>query len=113
MDWHPRELLGWQLSRTGGATIAGAALEQALIFRLGALGRVSTPFLLLSDNGLVFTSSHFRRLTKTYCNHPTLPAAERDGEAVDPFLKGTVHSPASLLISAARHANHRGLDPVL
>ena len=37
-----------------------------MIARFGALGRVSTPFLLRSDNGLVFTSNHFRRLTKTY-----------------------------------------------
>jgi putative transposase len=66
MDCHTRELLGWQLSRTGKATTAGAALEQALIARFGALGRVRTPFLLRSDNGLVFTSKHFRRLTKTY-----------------------------------------------
>lgn len=66
MDCHTRELLGWQLSRTGKATTAGAALEQALIARFGALGRVSTPFLLRSDNGLVFTSNHFRRLTNTY-----------------------------------------------
>ena len=66
MDCHTRELLGWQLSRTGKATTAGAALEQALIARFGSLGRVSTPFLLRSDNGLVFTSQHFRRLTKSY-----------------------------------------------
>ena len=66
MDCHTRELLGWQLSRTGKATTAGAALEEALIARFGALGRVSTRFLLRSDNGLVFTSNHFRRLTKTY-----------------------------------------------
>jgi putative transposase len=66
MDCHTRELLGWQLSRTGKATTAGAALEQALIARFGSLGRVSTSFLLRSDNGLVFTSQHFRRLTKSY-----------------------------------------------
>ena len=66
MDCHTRELLGWQLYRTGKATTAGAVLEQALIARFGALGRVSTPFLLRSDNGLAFTSNHFRRLTKTY-----------------------------------------------
>ena len=66
MDCHTPELLGWKLSRTGKATTAGAPLEQALIARFGALGRVSTPFLLRSDNGLVFTSNHFRRLTKTY-----------------------------------------------
>jgi len=66
MDCHTRELLGWQLSRTGKATTAGAALEQALIARFGSLGRVRAPFLLRSENGLVFTSKYFRRLTKTY-----------------------------------------------
>lgn len=39
-------LLGWHLSRTGRATTASAALEQALIARFGTLGRVPAPFLL-------------------------------------------------------------------
>ncbi|MGA1627153.1 MAG: transposase, partial [Prochlorothrix sp.] len=34
--------------------------------RFGSLGRVRTSFLLRSDNGMVFTSQHFRRLTKSY-----------------------------------------------
>jgi putative transposase len=33
-------LLGWQLSRSGKATTAEAALEQALIARFGTLGSV-------------------------------------------------------------------------
>lgn len=58
IDCHTRELLGWHLSRTGRATTAASALEQALIARFGTLGAVSNPFLLRSDNGLVFTSRH-------------------------------------------------------
>lgn len=66
MDCHTRQLLGWQLSRTGKATTAAAALEQALISRFGALGRVPEAFLLRSDNGLVFTSRHYTRLVRSY-----------------------------------------------
>jgi len=66
IDCHTRQLLGWHLARTGKATTAGAALEQALISRYGSLGRVHTPFLLRSDNGLVFTSRHYTRLVRSY-----------------------------------------------
>ena len=45
---------------------AGAALEQALIARNGSLGRVQHPFLLRSDNGLVFTSRDYTRLVRSY-----------------------------------------------
>lgn len=66
MDCHTRELLDWHLSRSGKATTAQAALEQALIARFGTLGRVPVPFLLRSDNGLVFTSRTFTRLVRSY-----------------------------------------------
>ena len=66
MDCHTRELLGWQLSRSGRATTASSALEQALIARFGSLGRVQTPILLRSDNGLVFTSRNYTRLVRSY-----------------------------------------------
>ena len=66
IDCHTRELLGWQLSRSGRATTAMSALEQALIGRFGTLGRVTTPFLLRSDNGLVFTSRAYTRLVRSY-----------------------------------------------
>jgi len=66
IDCHTRELLGWQLSRSGKATTATAALEQALIARYGTLGRVDSPFLLRSDNGLVFTSRTYTRVVKRY-----------------------------------------------
>lgn len=66
IDCYTRELLGWQLSRSGKASTAGAALEQALITRNGCLGRVPIPFLLRSDNGLVFSSRDYTRLVRGY-----------------------------------------------
>ena len=74
MDCHTRELLGWHLSRSGRARTAEAALDQALISRYGALGKVKAPFLLRSDNGLVFTSRSYTALVKaTDCNRSSLP----------------------------------------
>lgn len=66
MDCHSRELLGWHLSRSGKSKTAEAALEQALIARYGTLGRVPAPFLLRSDNGLVFTSRSYTALVRSY-----------------------------------------------
>lgn len=66
IDCSTRQLLGWHLSRTGKASTASAALEQALITRYGTLGRVREPFLLRSDNGLVFTSRDYTRLVRSY-----------------------------------------------
>lgn len=64
IDCHTRELLGWHLSRSGKACTAGSALEHALIARFGTLGRVPVPFLLRSDNGLVFTSRSYTALVR-------------------------------------------------
>jgi putative transposase len=64
MDCQSRKLLDSQLSRTGKVTTV--ALEQALIARFGALGRVETPFPHRSDNGLVLTSRHYTRLMRSY-----------------------------------------------
>lgn len=66
IDCTTRQLLGWHLSRTGRACTASAALEQALITRYGMLGRVREPFLLRSDNGLVFTSRDYTRLLRSH-----------------------------------------------
>jgi putative transposase len=66
IDCCTRELLGWHLSRSGKSRTAEAALEQALISRFGTLGQVPTPFLLRSDNGLVFTSRNYTRLVSSY-----------------------------------------------
>jgi putative transposase len=43
-----------------------AMRKTALIARYGHLGRVQTPFLLRSDNGLVFTSRSYTALVKNY-----------------------------------------------
>ncbi len=66
IDCYTRQILGWHLSRSAKATTAESALEQALINRYGTLGRVTTPFLLRSDNGLVFTSRSYTRLLRSY-----------------------------------------------
>ncbi len=66
MDCHTRELLGWHLSRSGKASTAVSALEHALIARFGTLGRVEEPFLLRSDNGLVFTSRAYTAMVRSY-----------------------------------------------
>ena len=66
IDCHTRELPGWHLSRSGKAKTAESALEQALIARYGTLGRVSVPFLLRSDNGLVFTNRSYTALVRSY-----------------------------------------------
>jgi putative transposase len=66
MDCHTRELLGWHLSRSGKASTAVSALEHALIARFGTLGKVDRPFLLRSDNGLVFTSRAYTAMVRSY-----------------------------------------------
>ena len=66
IDCHTRELLGWHLSRSGKASTAASALEHALIARFSTKGRVTTPFLLRSDNGLVFTSRRYTALVRSY-----------------------------------------------
>lgn len=65
-DCWSRELLGWHLSRSGKSQTAESALEHALIARFGTLGRVEAPFLLRSDNGLVFTSRSYTALVRSY-----------------------------------------------
>lgn len=60
-----RTLYLWRAKlRAEGGNVA--ALEQALIARYGTLGRVPTPFLLRSDNGLVFTSRSYTALVRSY-----------------------------------------------
>ena len=66
IDCFSRESLGWHVSRSGKSRTAESALEQALIARFGTLGRVKGPFLLRSDNGLVFTSRSYTALVKSY-----------------------------------------------
>jgi len=66
IDCATRELIGWRLSPRGNAKTAHAALEEALINQIGHVGRISGSLTLRSDNGLVFTSSHFTSCVKSY-----------------------------------------------
>jgi putative transposase len=66
IDCHTRELLGWHASKSGKSRTAETALETALISRFGTLGQVERPFLLRSDNGLVFSSRSYTALVKSY-----------------------------------------------
>lgn len=66
IDCHTRELQGWHLSRSGRASTASSVMEHALIARFSTLGRVPIPFLLRSDNGLVFTSHDYTATLRGY-----------------------------------------------
>jgi len=66
IDCCSRELLGWHLSRSDRSKTAESALEHALIARFGTLGKVPQPFLLRSDNSLVFTSRSYTALVRGY-----------------------------------------------
>jgi hypothetical protein len=118
IDCHTWQLLGWQLSRSGRATRATSALEQALIARFGSLGRVDRSFLLRSDNGLVFTSRGVyadgaQLRSSSGVHHVTLPSAERDDRTRYPTVGGAMRASSSLRNPTTRHARHRGVDPLL
>ena len=66
LDCCTREVLGWRLARSGDAKTAEAALEEALIHRFGALGRLSRRIVLRSDNGLVFSSRRYTATVRAY-----------------------------------------------
>ena len=101
IDCHTRELLGWQLSRSGKATTAMAALEQALIARFGTLGRVPAPFLLRSDNevGLHLSGLYAPRAqlwSSAGVHHAALPTAERHDRARYPNVERAMRASSSL-----------------
>lgn len=64
IDTYDRSIVGWRLSDSGSAVVATAALEDALHARGIDLER--DDLTLRSDNGLIFGSQHFTRLTKRY-----------------------------------------------
>ena len=118
MDCHTRELLGWHLSRSGKATTAASALEHALIARFGTLGKVDEPFLLRSDNGLVFTSRKYTALgqklrTAPGVHHATLSPAERHDGAPDPVLERAMRPSPALRKPGSCNPCYWRLDPVL
>jgi transposase InsO family protein len=66
IDCYSRNLVGWQLSRSGTVHTAACALEQTTIARYCYLGRTPTPLLLRSDTGLVFTSRRYTQMVRHY-----------------------------------------------
>lgn len=91
IDYAVGELLGWHLSRSGRSKTAEAALEQA--YRPLRLPEVrSYPFLLRSDNGLVFTSRMLTALVRLLwsaagIHHPVQPEQNGMVERVIRTLK--------------------------
>lgn len=65
--------------KRGKARPAESALEQARIARFGTLGRVHQPFLLRSDNGLVFTSRSYTKLVRSYGLKPAFITPQHNG----------------------------------
>ena len=61
-----REIFGWQLSRSGKATTASAALEQALISRFGTLGQVREPYPAVFGQQPGIYSRNSTRLARSY-----------------------------------------------
>ena len=66
IDTCTREIVGFRLSRSGKATTAEAALQEALLYRFGKLAPLKQAIVVRSDNGLVFSSKSFRKTIKAY-----------------------------------------------
>ena len=66
IDCADREIIGWRISHSGKATVAEAALEDALIRRFGPLHPKPKDLVLRSDNGLVFMAKSYRRTVSDY-----------------------------------------------
>lgn len=89
IDRCTREILGWRLSDNGSSKAAEAALEEALIYRLGALERIQQPLALRSDNGLVFSSRHYTGTLKAYGLRQefTMPYTPEQNGLVERFFR--------------------------
>ncbi|WP_445005388.1 transposase [Halomonas mongoliensis] len=85
IDCCTREILGWRLSDNGSSKTAEAALEEALVHRFGALGRIP----LRSDNGLVFSSRHYTATVKAYglTQEFTTPCTPEQNGLVERFFR--------------------------
>ncbi len=112
IDCFSRELLGWHVSQSGKSRIAESALEQALIASFGTLGRVKEPFLLRSDNGLVFYQPQLHGAAQKLwpeagVHHALHATVEWAGRADDPHAQGAVHPPPPLRNPATRQSRDR------
>jgi putative transposase len=66
IDCCTREVMGWELARTGRASTAARALEDALLARFGTLRGAPPGLKLRHDNGLVFGSREYVALVRDY-----------------------------------------------
>ena len=113
IDCCTREILGWRLSSSGATATAEAALEEALISRLGHLQRIERPLVLRSDNGLVFfletLQQHGQSVwTDPRVHHVLHAGAEWADGAVLPILKGGIHLAAPGSNRSRMHAMWSG-----
>ncbi len=66
LDWHDREIVGWEFALRGRSKEAERALEEACLRRFGTLCPTSREQTVRSDNGLVFQSRRFRAACRFY-----------------------------------------------
>ncbi len=59
IDCFDRSIVGWRVSKSGKASVAAAALEDAIIKR-----RPKTGLKLRSDNGLIFAAEAFHKVAR-------------------------------------------------
>lgn len=66
IDCADREIIGWRISASGKATVAEAALEDALIRRFGPHHPSLKELVIRSDNGLIFMAKSYRKTVRDY-----------------------------------------------
>ncbi|MDR4481957.1 MAG: IS3 family transposase [Nitrospirales bacterium] len=66
MDYHDREIVGYEFALRGRAKEAERALEAACLARFGTLRPTEAAPILWSDNGLMFQSRRFRQACGDY-----------------------------------------------
>lgn len=118
IDCHTRQLLGWQLSRTGRATTAAAALEQGLDHTLRhARPRARGISAALGQRtGLHQSPVHTagpQLWPAAGVHNPALPTAERHDRTLHPNAEGAVRTPPPIRKPTACDASDRRLDRVL
>ena len=66
IDYHDREMIGYEFALRGRSKEAERALEAACLARFGTLRPVGTTPMVRSDKGLIFQSRRFRQACREY-----------------------------------------------
>ena len=82
IDCHDREIIGWRLSQSGKAKIAAAAMEEAFLNR-----RPGKTLTIRSDNGLVFGSKEFLKITKLHHREYITPYTPEQNGIIERFFR--------------------------